>query len=362
MNSKLHQKLTVLLFSLFLFTVMLLYLFMPKSDFSPNEKRYLEEFPNPTWSDIRSGKWGDDLEKYMADHIPARNFWVGLNAYCDLFTGRQVTKDIWVIDGRLVEAPCDEKDQSVFQKVQSINAFAESINQHVDFALVPSAGWATGSEQYYDEKMIDSIYSLANDQVKTHDFLSVFENHPELFYSTDHHWNSAGAYTAYESYMNAVGKTPAAAENFQIESIPDFHGSTYSRSALWLTPSESIELWHSSSQITVTNGESDEVHQGVFSRERLDEEDKYTVFLDGNHSIVRTYNPDAEGKLLVIRDSFGNSLGCFLAESYQEVVLVDLRYYKRPVSELVSTEDFDQILVCYSLNNFVTDANLIFLK
>lgn len=362
MNAKLYEKITVLLFCLFLLSMMLLYLLTPKNNFSINEKRYLEEFPTLSWSDVSTGKWGDNLEKYMADHIPARDFWVGLNAYSDLFTGRQITKDIWRVNGQLVEAPCDENDQSVFMKVQTINSFAETVNRQVDFAVIPSAGWATGSDQYPDKTMITSIYSLVSSNIHTLDLVTVFQNHPELYYSTDHHWNSAGAYAAYVSYLNTIDKSPVAKENFEIESVPDFHGSTYSRSALWLTASESIELWNTGSQIAVTNGESDEVHQGVFYRSRLEEADKYTVFLDGNHSIVRTHNPNGNGKILVIRDSFGNSLGCFLAESYEEVVLVDLRYYKRPVSELVTSENYDQILVCYSLNNFVTDSNLIFLK
>ena len=101
---------------------------------------------------------------------------------------------------------------------------------------------------------------------------------------------------------------------------------------------------------------------GVFYWERLEEADKYTVFLDGNHSLVRIHNPAAEGKLLVIRDSFSNCLGCFLAESYGEVVLVDLRYYKQPVSELADLEQFDSILVCYSIGNFLTDANILWLR
>ena len=86
------------------------------------------------------------------------------------------------------------------------------------------------------------------------------------------------------------------------------------------------------------------------------------VFLDGNHSIVRIQNPDQQGRLLVIRDSYSNCLGGFLAESYGEVVLVDLRYYRQSVSELVQQEGFDDILVCYSCANFLTDTNLMLLR
>ena len=125
-----------------------------------------------------------------------------------------------------------------------------------------------------------------------------------------------------------------------------------------------LELWHGPSALTVTNGETETVHEGVFYRERLQESDKYTVFLDGNHSIVRIDNPERKGsgKLLVIRDSYANSLGCFLAESYETVVLVDLRYYKKAVSELYAQEEFTDILICYCIGNFMTDTNLVWLR
>ena len=103
-------------------------------------------------------------------------------------------------------------------------------------------------------------------------------------------------------------------------------------------------------------------HSGVIYPQRLEEGDKYTAFLDGNHSIVRITNPNKEGKILVIRDSYSNSLGCFLAESYGEVVMVDLRYYKHPISQLCTEENFDDILIAYCIGNFLTDTNLLWLK
>ena len=103
-------------------------------------------------------------------------------------------------------------------------------------------------------------------------------------------------------------------------------------------------------------------HNSLFYRDRLEESDKYTVYLNGNQPLVRIHNPQGEGKLLVIRDSYSNCLGTFLANNYEEVVLVDLRYYKTPISQLVAETGFDDVLVCYSLYNFLTDANFPWLK
>ena len=126
----------------------------------------------------------------------------------------------------------------------------------------------------------------------------------------------------------------------------------------WLTPAETLEMWSGPAAITVETGH--ETHEGVFYRERLAGYDPYMVFLDGNQPFVRLRNPDGTGRLLLIRDSFASSLAGFLAQSYEEVALVDLRYYKQPISQLA--EGFDQILVLYSLENFLTDSNIVLMK
>lgn len=359
---KKSELLTILLFCGFLISMTLGFFLLPKTDFSVNEKRYLEEAPVLSWDKVASGEWGNDAESYMADHIPGRDFFVGLNAYFEKATGRQVGKDIWTEKGKLLEAPVKPNDAAVQRNMKAINAFAEAVGRQVDLMIVPSAGWAAGLNQYQDAAVIDAVYGTAEENVTAVSVLPVFDGRPELYYDTDHHWTSQGAYEGYRTYMTGKNRWFRPEDQFSVETISGFQGSTYSRSALWLTPGEDLELWHGSEDLTVTNGEKEETHVGVFYRERLEEADKYTVFLDGNHSIVRIQNPNAEGKLLVIRDSYSNSLGCFLAESYGEVVLIDLRYYRQPVSQLAAEENFDDVLVCYSIGNFLTDTNLVWLR
>lgn len=372
MRSRFDEKLLCILFCAFLGAVSLLFFVLPKEEFSEAEKRYLAESPDLSLEGLTSGELGENIESYMADHIPAREFFVGLNSYMDLFTGRQVSKEVYLAEGgRLVQAPVVWNDAQAKQNIGAINSFAEAIGEKIDFMVVPSAGWAAEeiimgpSYPFEDEKLIERLYGLCSDKIVTFDILSVFEETEEpysLYYKTDHHWTAEGAFTAYEAYMKHLGRNYRGRDSFTVRRVENFKGSTYSESALWLTGGETLELWQGSENLTVTNGESSEVHKGVFYEERLKEADKYTVYLDGNHSVVRISNPEKEGKILVVRDSYSNCLGTMLAESYGEVVLVDLRYYKKPVSELCSEEGFDDILVCYSMENIMTDTNLIWLK
>lgn len=361
-------------FCAFLGIMAVLFLLLPKSDFSETEKRYLEDTPRLTVDTLTSGEFGEDVESYMADHIPGRDFFVGLNSYFDLLTGRQIAKDIYVAEGdRLVEAPVEWDEAQANKNMNAVNAFADTIGAKVDLMLVPSGGWAVEdtvigiADPYEDETVIDSLYAMAGENVACNDVLSVFaqaEDKSALYYKTDHHWTSLGAYTAYSYFMESKGMDYPVIEDFKVETVEDFKGSNHSRAALWLTSGETLEMWSHSENITVTNADKEGEHAGIFYEERLQEADKYTVFLDGNHSVVRINNSDNAGKgsILVIRDSYSNCLGGFLAESYENVVLVDLRYYKESVSELYEAEAFSDVLVCYSLGNFMTDTNLVWLR
>jgi hypothetical protein len=369
MKHKKSDLLLCILFCGFLFGMLALYLVLPTGDFSEKEKRYLEETPSLTWQTLTSGEFGEDVESWMADHIPGRDFLVGFQAYLDLFTGKQATKDIYLAQGdRLVEAPQAMNESAITRNMNAINKFAAAIGQPVELMLVPSAGWCARdilrgvTNPYLDAAILDAAYAQAAQGVTPLDLTAALT--PEDFYRTDHHWTSAGAYEAYRVYMEHLGRDFVAEDGFTVTSHSGFYGSTYSRSGLWLTPGEEIELWDSGKSFTVTNRDSEGSHDSLFYPQRLQELDKYTVYLDGNHSLVRIQNnePDAAGKLLVIRDSYANCLGTFLANSYAEVVLVDLRYYKEPISQLVEAEGFDNVLVCYSLGNFMTDANIIFLR
>ena len=368
-KAKLHEIVTCVLFCGFIGIMGIAYLLLPKNDFSELEKRQLEGLPVLTWETLTSGQFGADLETYMADHIPGRDFFVGLGAYYDLISGQQSSKDIYLADGgRLVETPAIWNVAQAEKNMRYINAFAEKLGQNVDFVLVPSAGFMYQDsiqgihDSYHDDEIIAAIYAMAGEKLQTMDLINVLQFREDIYYRTDHHWTSKGAFLAYQAYMHHLGREAAQEDGFTVETFEGFRGSTYSRSALWLTKAEEIQLWHGSA-LKVENSLTG-AHDSVFYYDRLQEADMYTVFLDGNQPLVQIYNENnvGKGKILVIRDSYANCIGPFLAESYEEVVMVDLRYYKQPLSQMVAEEGFDNILVLYSIGNFMTDANFPFLQ
>ena len=373
MKKKLTDILTCVLFCGFTAVMLVLFLLLPKSEFSELEKRVLAEAPKTDAQSVLSGKFGEEAEEYIADHLPGRDFFVGLSNYYDLLSGRQGTKEILVASGdRLVEAPNQPNDARVQSNMNAINGFAEIIGQPVDLMIVPSAGFVLEDtvmglhDDYRDDGLIADIYRLAGENVRPVSLLDAFveaEDRGALYYRTDHHWTSLGAYTAAQVYLD--GALPPM-DSYTVESFDGFCGTTYSRSGLWLTKPDAVELWNDGGSYTVTaysnaNDALGKTHDSLFYRDRLQERDMYTVYLNGNQPLVRIHNPEGEGRLLVIRDSYANCLGTLMAGKYEEVVLVDLRYWKTPVSQLAA-EGFDDVLVCYSLYNFLTDTNFPWLK
>lgn len=371
MRKKLRNNIITVLFCLAIFIVPALFLLLPKEAFSEREKRYLAEMPALSVQSLTDGDYTKKLGVFVADHFPGRELFVGINAYYDLYAGRQGSKDTFTRDGRLFSMPVENEPETLQTNLEYINDFARDLAQAgtgipVSLMLVPSSGAVLlDTPEYPDGEIISAVYAQAETEYV--DLLAAFRaeaNPGRLYYRTDHHWTSEGAFQAACAYLRSRGLPCPAREAYTRQSYEPFYGSAYAASGLWLTEPDSLELWYSGNRLQVTN-ETGQVNDGVFYLDRLDQQDKYQVYLDGNHSLVRIekLSPSAEERsLLVIRDSFSNSLGCFLADAYDKVVLVDLRYYRLPLTDLLVGEGIDEILIEYSVDNFLHDANLAFLS
>ena len=371
MKTTRSDKWICLLFALFLALMPLLFLLLPKQELSAREKRYLAPAPELSWNSLVSGRFGEEAEAYAADHLPGRDFLVGLDALCELAAGRQTTRSVYLCrGGRLCEAPAVYDEAVIARNMTALCDFAASAAVPTDLMLVPSAGfWLDEdlpalADPYPDDAILEAVRAAAGEALRPVDLRPAFEAVSDpagLYYRTDHHWTAEGAYRAAALYLESLERELTPREHYAVTEVPGFRGTTWSRAALWFLPGETLELWDSGGDFTVENRENPGEHAGLFYPEHLTEEDKYPVYLDGNHSLVRIRNADpaARGRLLVIRDSFADCLGCFLADAFEEIVLVDLRYYRSPVSELLETEDFDRVLVLYSIGNFMTDSNIV---
>ena len=116
--------------------------------------------------------------------------------------------------------------------------------------------------------------------------------------------------------------------------------------------------------LRVTSWKSGKEEPGrLYDRSYLEHKDKYSSFLGGNQPLCVLENPAITdgSKLLLIRDSYSDSLAPFLAQRFSEVHLVDLRYYHTSVADYMAEQGIDTAVVLYSVSNFLADRNLIYL-
>ena len=364
-------------FIVFVGVLTVLFFVLPKKEYSSSEKRYLQEAPAFSFESLFSGEFGDKFETFLSDQFPFRNFWVGLSSYYQYAIGNNGSTGIYLCkNDYLVNDPCDSSRLSV-----NMDVIEEFSAKHGDIPttvlIAPSTGYICSDvlPVVHKEYKDDEYFEMFSEKIQSAGFVDVresfkkeYESGKQIYYKTDHHWTACGAYTAYRELSSALGFMPNTEEAYEKTSYDGFYGTTYSSSSFWLTPADTIEVWQNHAhdgkvKVTITEGETVTEHDDLFFYSHLEEDDKYPIYLDGNHAFETIENTAASSdeKLLVIKDSFAHSLVPFLSDHYASITMVDMRYYKQSVTELMEKEGFDRVLFIYSVDNLATDTDLVWL-
>lgn len=366
-------KLQIALFCSFIGIFALLYILLPHDSFSEKEKRTLAEFPEVSLSSILDGSFESGFETWLSDHVPGRDALVGLHAYYELASGRNGLSGVILgRDDSLFAAPEEADMEQVVNKCSRINALAEATGVPTSVMLIPTSGYMHPEAlpalhaSYPDGEVAEAVREALSDGIAflwpEDRFLALADE--ELYYHTDHHLTSRGAYEACACFAESLGLAPVAASSYEIEAIDDFYGSMYAKAGLWNVEPDRVEIWRSQvlGDVTVSFDDRDS-SDSLFFPEHLTEMDKYPVFLDGNHALVTIETNRADGEnLLIVRDSFGHCFAPFAADYFKSITLVDLRYYRLPITQLAKELEIDRVLVLYGMDTFLTDTNFAWMK
>lgn len=372
-----YSRFLSVVFCVFLGGLLVWHLLLPDRDRSDVENRTLAQFPEFSWEDLKDGSFTKGVEEYFADQFPLRDQWTGLKARAEQVLGKREFNGVYLCGDALIAKVEPPKDGLEEKNLSYVSRLAERTELPVYLGLIPSAAeiWRDrlprGAESWDQAAFIARAAELEG--VEPVDFLTALRDHAGertwegIFYRTDHHWTTLGAYYGYAALMEALGRgeevpEPEAVKARDLPVSNGFQGTLYSQSGIhWLEP-DSIEFWVEESGLTVTSWRDGTPKEaGLYDWDYLGKKDKYSAFLGGNQPLCVIQNPEGEGKLLVIRDSYADSLAPFLALRFEEVHLLDPRYYRYSAAKYAEDNGLDAIAVVYSVPNFITDRNLVLL-
>ena len=361
-----QNKIITSFFCLLLAVSALIGLLMPDRYYSEREKRTLTQKPKFTVADFISGEFSDELEKYLTDQVPLRDNWVTMKTYMELTIGKRESGGVYICKDKYLM----DKFTSYSKKQLAANAAAladlqgklaaEGISMNT--ILVPMAAQVLTEKlpayaPVADYAAILQVLTAAG--VDTTDVLSALAAHSSenIYYRTDHHWTSLGAYYAYCAWR---GIEPNVDEWTQEILCDNFHGTTWNKVPLPSVPAEEITAWykHINRSVSYNNGQYET--DSIYERKYLSGSDQYAVFLNSNQAQTVIEGSGKSGKFLLIKDSYGNAFSQFPVEDYAEVHVLDLRFFKGDVTEYAKENDITDALVLYDVQNFVKDTNLRF--
>ena len=370
MSSKKYSVFITVLFCAFIFGFGIAHFILPDRDFSEQENRYLAQFKAPTADTVRSGKFMETFEDYITDQFPLRDRWIRLKALSERALGKRENNGVYFgTDGQTLFAQYAAPSQEELEKrVGYVNTLADNMDVLVYFSIIPDKSyvWAdrlpANAPGVDDGQANETAKSLASERLRYIDLYGALSG-GDVFYRTDHHWSTMGAYQGYLALANAMNGSATVPDYEPTLRSDSFCGTTYSSAgAGWIKPDE-MYTWvpegGDNGQITVTRyPEGDPIEGSLYDLSKLEVKDKYAMFLGGNQPLCVIRNPEGAGRLLVVRDSYSDSLAPFLALDYQEIHLFDLRYNNMSLKQYAADHGIDQVLVLYSASNFSTDANL----
>lgn len=361
------QRLQIICFIIFISGMGIWHMMSKDVTFSEHENRVLTSFPLPSIDKIKDGSWMDKIEVYIADQFPRRNDWVGMKGSAEKAIGKHENNGIiFGEDDYLFEAFSMDAERAS-QHVEAVNAFGRQLkSENVALMLIPSSlslypekapPYVAGSGE---REAIDWLYSQLDERIASISMLELLlkEKDEDLYFRTDHHWTMRGAYEGYAGAAEVFGYEAFARDRFVGELVSgDFYGSYYARANDFSVGPDVISYMRLAHErgVRVVYDDGSERDSLVFEG-ALDSGDQYRYFLGGNYGHVKVTSDVGNGrKLLLVKDSFAHIMMPYLVEHYEEIQLVDLRYFREHLGCFAADEGFDDVLIMYQAQHFVED-------
>jgi hypothetical protein len=371
---------------------------MKKANISKMENRKLTPLPQYSDSDLWSGAYFKQLEMYYADNFPLREKWISLSSSFRNSIGFQsseikmydqvnnaeanekkdTTKDVVETGGPLPDdGAVGEVKKRVFvfknrafemfgggegmgkSYANVINAYNRQLSPGIQVynLIIPVALEFEITEKYAklqkpNRPAIENIYNTLDSNIKKVWAIDEIRKHREeyIYFNTDHHWTSLGAYYAYRAFCATAGLLPVSVDTIPSKVKPAFLGSLYrlTRDASLQNNPDSVRYYLFRDSVNFYVGSSNSINYWAKSKmygEGASGTNSYSVFLQGDLPIVKMETQHKNGrKIVIVKESYGNAFAPFLVNNYEKVIVVDQRYYTGNFMAMLKAEGINELL------------------
>lgn len=334
--------------------------------YSEMENRLLAKRPVFSREAFFKGEFREEYEEYLTDQLAGRDKWVGIKIRMDILSGKKEVNGVYLgKDDYLIEQhpPDMFSRQEEVKKAVQLRKLVEEWNARV--MLVPTADNVLTDKlpSYtvcYDEtRLLQEVREQVGERSYI-DVYSVLQEHKdeEIYYRTDHHWTSRGAYYGYLAWTQ---ETHSFLYPYNIDGMTtvseNFRGTQHSRVPVVGTK-DVIQIFPETElrKVSVTY-DFGRTAASFYEPGYLDTKNQYAFFLDENHAFIEIdtdYKTDRT--LFLIRDSYANSMIPLLQPHYSKIYVLDPRYYSGSVSELMKQYEPEggmDVLVLYDCVHFM---------
>lgn len=376
----------LIVFTLFFVGLFALDLITPDRAYSEMENTTLSQRPALTQLSAKGlNSYFTAYTKYVKDQVFGRDQWISLQSMVET-TLLQKEQNGGILLGRehmmfpRTFGLLSSEERTLPKNTSAVESLCQRYPGKVNVLLAPAASDIYPENVPVNAPLLDENTYL--DQLSAAvqaaggrfvDVRGTLTDHKGeyLYYRTDHHWTSHGAYIGYAEAGKAMKFSAYTADKFSVEHASDtFRGTLYSKTLDNSITPDTIDIYaladnepKVSVNVYKSGAQPDGTYDSMYFREFLNVKDKYSTFLGQNVpridiNSVLPENAD-NGSLLVIKDSYAHSLIPFLAKNYSHITVLDLRYINGDIKTLgVNIGDYKNVLFMYNVITFSQDTNV----
>lgn len=283
--------------------------------------------------------------------------------------------DVYITQGRAFELFYFVTDYSN-RYCKALNTFQEKVGNSVtvyDLVAPVNSGIILSDEMQKklgsaDQKAAaDYIFTNLDERIRP---VAVYDNIKKhsgeyIYFRTDHHWTQRGAYYAYEEFARVKGLEPHSLDDFDCVESDGFLGSFYSgsRSPALEENADTVTAYipNGTNELTGINREGASFTGNIVSDGAgYQKSDLYLTFIKGDNPYSEIHNPQITdgSELLIIKESYANCLVPLLVDHYQDIYIVDYRYYQDHIYSLIQNKGIKEVLFVNNLSAINAD-NLV---